>query len=214
MIVLCTHHKGGVGKTELAVHVSGVLREQLGQTLLIDCDSQASAWEFYFKDGPTKELEPAKVDDHLSVVWNHSRKRLKQLAELQETYDHFVLDIDSPLEHTVTTIAQNAPDLVLIPVNLQAGALTKLRDPLEVIKALSKLGALPRVTIVPLGAKLADIHQTLAELDPEIRALPAIAPRVRNLDKETNQARRNRRYAWEQPGCEDLKEYYRTLLTI
>ncbi len=154
------------------------------------------------------------VDDHLSVIWNPARKALKKLAEYQENYDYFVLDIDSPLENTVTTIVQDNPNLVLIPVNLQAGALTKLHDPLEIINGLKKADYVPKVIIVPLGAKLADIAKELSEIDPKVRGLARIAPRMRNLEKETNQARHKRCYVWELPDCEDLQGYFQTLLTI
>jgi chromosome partitioning protein len=72
MKVLCTHHKGGVGKTEMAIHVTGVLRDRLERTLLLDCDSQASAWEFYFAEAPTQEKVPRQVDPRFSVLWNPS----------------------------------------------------------------------------------------------------------------------------------------------
>src|SRR5690348_218238 len=98
MIVLCTHHKGGVGKTELAIHVSGVLRGQLSRTLLMDCDSQRSSWQFYFGDSPSATNDPRPVDRHLTVVWNPAKDRARKLAAIEESYDHIVIDIDSPLE--------------------------------------------------------------------------------------------------------------------
>jgi chromosome partitioning protein len=56
MIVLCTHHKGGVGKTELAIHIAGILRtQQPARTLLVDCDGQADAWTFHFGGAPAAE---------------------------------------------------------------------------------------------------------------------------------------------------------------
>ncbi len=151
MIVLCTLHKGGVGKTELAIHVAGALRTQVARTLLVDCDSQASAWEFHFGTSPTAANEARPVDDRLSVLWNPDRVRIKGQAA---DYDHFVLDLDSPLENTVQTIVQDSPDLVLIPVTRQHGALSKLKDPLAIVAQLkAKAGHGPCVRIVPLGAK-------------------------------------------------------------
>ncbi len=135
MIVLCTHHKGGVGKTELAIHVAGILQFDFQRTLLIDCDSQASAWKFYFNEAPTQENEPRAVDQLLSVVYNPKRLRIGRLVE-EGDFDHCILDIDTPLEHTVQSILQQNPDLILIPVNLQAEAILNLPDPLAVISQL------------------------------------------------------------------------------
>ncbi|MCI0459086.1 MAG: AAA family ATPase [Gemmataceae bacterium] len=212
MLILCTHHKGGVGKTELALHAAGALCAQLARVLLVDCDSQASAWEFHVGKSPDVENEPRAVDDRLSVIWNPGRRRIKSLADLEETYDHFVIDIDSPLENSVQTIVQNDPDLVLIPVNLQPEALTRLPDPLTIIAALEATAAQqPRVRIVPLGAKLADVRAAFASVEKKPKDC-RIAPRVRELLKETHRARKERRYIWKYSGCEDLAEYYSALV--
>ena len=212
-IILCTHHKGGVGKTELAIHISGILRKQpVGQTLLVDCDSQASSWEFYFGESPTIENEPLKVNEQFSVIWNPARVRLKSIGDLKETYDYFVIDIDSPLENTVQTIVQDDPDLVLVPVNLQPEALTRLKDPLGIIAKLdAKAGHCPRVRIVPLGAKVAAVRSALRQTGYSLKDC-LVAPKIRNLEKQANQARKERRYIWTIAGCEDLEEYYEELL--
>ncbi len=105
MIILCTHNDGGVGKTTLAVHATGALISQLGRVLLIDCDDQADSWQFYTGRTPGKPKELV-TKENITVVWNKSRESLRKLAKLQQ-YDHFVLDIDSPLQNTVQTILAN-----------------------------------------------------------------------------------------------------------
>jgi len=213
MIILCTHHKGGVGKTELALHITGVLRLKRARTLLIDCDSQASAWRFYLDESPVEEQEPRQIDSFLSVIWNPTRERLKRSADLFDSFDHFVIDVTGPLENTVQTIIQNAPNLVLIPVNPQTEALTNLKDPLGVIAQLEiKAGHQLPVRIVPLGRKIADIQAKIDQLDLKI-ADCRIAPKIRNLARETNLARLNRHYIWLHPGCEDLEAYFQDLLS-
>ncbi len=213
MIVLCTHHKGGVGKTELAIHVTGILRETTDRILLLDCDSQASSWEFYFGQGPTAEKEVRAVDAKLSVIWNPKRERLESLTA-QEEFGHFVIDIDSPLEHTVQAIVQDRPSLILIPISSaqEHEGLVRLGDPLGIIAKLERtIGLRSRVRVIPLGVRVGAIRKRLGELE----AVPAdclIVPKVRNLQKETQQARRERRYVWEYPECKDLTEYFRSLL--
>jgi hypothetical protein len=67
------------------------------------------------------------------------------------------------------------------------------------------------VRIVPLGAKLADITRKVQEIQPRIQDLKVVS-RVRDLQRETNLARKERHYIWEHPGCEELQEYFRKLL--
>jgi chromosome partitioning protein len=218
VIILCTHHKGGVGKSELAIHIAGVLRSESDRKeriLLLDCDSQASAWEFYFRQPPSEEgvVRPVEGDSRLSLIWNPSRERLQSLTQAEE-FGHFVIDIDSPLANTVQAIVQDRPSLILIPVNygLQPEALLRLGDPLAIIADLeSKIGLQSRVRIVPLGAQVAAIRARLAELEHRPRRCD-VAAKVRNLQKETRKARQEYRYVWEYSGCEDLKDYYHSLI--
>ena len=50
------------------------------------------------------------------VVWNKKRESVKDIAKPEE-YNHVVLDIDTPLAHTVQVIIGSQPDLVLVPIN-------------------------------------------------------------------------------------------------
>jgi chromosome partitioning protein len=213
VIILCTHHKGGVGKTELAIHVAGVLQKGVDRILLLDCDSQASAWEFYFRGSPTVEKTPRAVDATLSVMWNPSRTGLRTLTETGE-FGHIVIDVDSPLQNTVQAIIQDRPNLILIPISLphEHEGLVRLGDPLTILGSLGKTAQLTsRVRIVPLGSRLSTIQARLAELGIDLPDCKA-APRLRNLQKETQRARKERRYVWEYPGCEDVADYFSSLV--
>mgnify|MGYP006271659499 CR=1 FL=1 len=47
-IILYTYNKGGVGKTTLALHITGVLRKQTsGKIIMVDCDPRPNSWSFY-----------------------------------------------------------------------------------------------------------------------------------------------------------------------
>ncbi|MBR8836844.1 MAG: AAA family ATPase [Stigonema ocellatum SAG 48.90 = DSM 106950] len=75
MIILCTHNSGGVGKTTLAIHATGVLSSQSGRTtLLIDCDDQADSWQFYANRMPD-QYELLKFGDSLSILDNQKRQK-------------------------------------------------------------------------------------------------------------------------------------------
>src|SRR5262249_62212232 len=98
-------------------------------------------------------------------------------------------------------IADHEPDLILIPVNPQAEAVSKLEDTLRVIEALEQKqpGLRMKVRVVPLGSKLAEIRGEIARIQPSLNNF-RVMPRVRELAKETNQARRERKDSWEIEG--------------
>lgn len=113
MKVLCTHNNGGVGKTTLAVHIAGLLLEQGSDVLMIDCDEQADFWQFFARGKqPEKNKDYHRLGDSI-VVWNKKRESVKDIAKPEE-YNHVVLDIDTPLAHTVQVIIGSQPDLVLV----------------------------------------------------------------------------------------------------
>lgn len=214
--ILCTHHKGGVGKTELAIHLSGVLRSHRRRTLLMDCDGQGSAWKFHLHAAPDVENEPRRVDDWLSLLWNRKRIRLKELTEEGSPYDALVIDLDTALENAAQIIVQYSPGWVFVPINAahEAEALESLPDTLSILADLeSKAGYTQRVRIVPLGVPIAPIRERLSRIERKPTHC-ILAPRVRKLERETRQSRAERRYAWEYAGCEDLKGYYQSLLEL
>jgi hypothetical protein len=127
-------------------------------------------------------------------------------------FDNFVMDIDSPLENAVQLMVDNAPDLVLIPVDRQHEALTRLKDTLHIIDQLrDKLGRCPCVRIVPVGSQVQEIQAQLKAIDPNIPDC-RIARKIRYLKAETDKARKERRYIWDYAGCEDLRGYFQDLL--
>jgi chromosome partitioning protein len=216
-VVLCTNHKGGVGKTELAIHVAGIFRQELSKTLLIDCDGQADAWKFYFGADPTEgeEGQRRRYDDYITVIWQPRKKQQVGTREaLSKEFDSIVIDVDAALEDTVQTLTQSYPDLVLIPVRKQHDALVNLANPLAVVVQLEKkLGITPVVRIVPIGLDqswVQAIRERIASL-PELPRQCQIMPRIRDLENKANLARKRRKYIWEFASCDDLESYYRKL---
>jgi len=211
-IILCTQHKGGAGKTTLAVHLAGFLATQLGRILLIDCDTQRNAWLFYFRSKAQTPLQLKEHSNQLSIIWNPDREPIRRIADTQ-TYDHIILDMSTPLPDTVKVIVDNYPDVVLIPVSQHPWAIEGLSDTLPVISKLEEFaGFTPEVVIVPLGS----YKQKINEKMQSISRLPSnynLANRMKNLNKEVDRALDEGKLIWTYPGLENLQEYFRSLLS-
>jgi chromosome partitioning protein len=211
-IILCTHHKGGVGKTTLSVHIAGILSEKLGRTLLIDCDSQGNSHLFYLGAKENRSLDLKIYNEKLSIIWNPEKRAIRRFADFETTYDHIVLDIDSPLAETVRVIIDNHPDKVLVPVNDHPWSISGLSETLPVIAKLDDISKTEtKVVIVPLGASIENIKKEISN----ISKLPKkfrIARRMRFLRPEFNQALKEQTLIWNYERCEDLKIYFNALL--
>jgi chromosome partitioning protein len=212
-IILCTQHKGGVGKTTLAVHFAGILISQLNRILLIDCDTQSNAWLFYFGDKPQAPLEIREYSNRLSIVWNPQREPIRRLADI-ESYDHVIFDMSTPLPDTVQVIAANHPDKIFIPVSPNPWAVEALSDNLPVIAALEEQSLVqPEITIVPLGSSKKEIDDKIKIIN-EVPKRYKVARRMRYLAKETDQALREGDFIWNYQKLEDVRDYFVSLLKL
>ncbi len=213
-IILCTHNSGGVGKTTLAVHITGILTSQPGKTLLVDCDDQADSWQFFTKNTPSKDFEYFPVNDKLAIFENKNRVKIKTMVDLDE-YQNIVLDIDSPLDNTVKVIVDNNPDFVLIPINVSQKhkALENLSKPLEVVTSLEKkAGYSPKVIIVPLGIKPEIISERFEAIENKPQNC-CIAQAMRNVQMPMSEAIYDKKkYLWEYSQYPDIKDYFHSLL--
>ena len=215
-IILCTQHKGGAGKTTLAVHLAGILATKINRILLIDCDTQRNAWFFYFRSKAMTPLELENYSDpdraSLSIIWNPDREPISGIADPQ-TYDHIILDMSTPLPETVKIIVDNNPNRIFIPVSKHPWSLEGLDDTLPVISQLEKkAGFTPKVLIVPLGSH----KQIINEKITSISKLPnhwSVAKRMKDINKEVDQALSEGRFIWEYPGLESLKTYFCSLIS-
>jgi chromosome partitioning protein len=218
MIVLCTHNSGGVGKTTLAIHTTGILQASAlnSRTLLLDCDDQADAWQFYAPERPKKLKDSLIRNDGITVIWNKNRDTLRRIAK-PERYDHIIIDIDSPLQNTVQVMVDNQPDLVLIPINHSqvTKALRSLPITLGIVTQLAlTTGFTPKTIIVPLGVARDRIEPILSALPTAPYPL-SIAPTMPELQTQMQTAiYQDRRYIWEYQGQENLKSYFQNLLDL
>ena len=220
-VILCNYNKGGVGKTTLAVHITGILLEQKqGRILLVDCDARPDSWRFYMKRRPTGSEGFIKINSRLSVFWNQPRDKGAKFQRIQKTqllaYDYMIIDSDNPPEDTVIMINNHRPDLILIPLNKsQRHSLEDIPDFLELIETVDAVANLnpdiayyPQVKIVPLGVSQEIIGRSLAEENCEI------APAMRDVQDEMVEALGEKNYIWNYSSCEDLRQYFISLLEI
>jgi chromosome partitioning protein len=212
IIILCTQHKGGSGKTTLAVHLAGILTTQLNRILLVDCDTQRNAWFFFFRTKAQSPLEIKDYSNRLSILWNPEREPIRRIADTQ-TYDYIILDMSTPLPETVKIIVDNYPDIVFIPVSKHPWAIEGLSDTLPVISKLEEFaGFTPKVVVVPLGSN----KQTICEKIQNLPSLPSsykLANRMKDLNKEVDRALDEGSFVWNYPGLENLSSYFKSLLS-
>ena len=108
MIVAFLDHKGGVGKTTLALHVAGAWAAQGKRIVVVDTDSQGSAldWsEHRTKGGLTRLFDVlALARDTLNV----------KAPEIARDVDHVVID-GSSHSAALMRLAMLAADLALVP---------------------------------------------------------------------------------------------------
>ncbi|MCK5718878.1 MAG: AAA family ATPase [Thiomargarita sp.] len=214
-IILCTHNSGGVGKTTLAVNITGILISQHGKTLLVDCDDQLESWVFYNGTKPNKNKKfNTIIEDKLDTLENKNQEKITQRRVDLDEYENIVIDIDSPLVNTITTMFDNEPDFVFIPINLsrRTQALNNLSSPIEVIVEREKFGYFSQVVIVPLGIKREDVLNrinTIGEMPKNYQ----VAQEMRRVGVPMDKAiYGKRRYLWEYAGYTDIKQYFTSLV--
>lgn len=219
MIILCTHNNGGVGKTTLAVHITGVLISKFpwARTLLLDCDDQHQAWEFFAPSKPKKELE-VFLEGNLSLIYNPKRENLLNIVDPTQ-YDYIVIDAKGAREDTVKVIVNDNPDKILIPINAsqKSKALGNLDRILYMISKLEANTGLPdqvQVTIVPLGVSKDIINNKLETLSI-VPHQCKISQEIRYLQDEMQEALyEDKRYIWTYENCDDLYGTFCSMINL
>ncbi|USR90155.1 ParA family protein [Phormidium yuhuli AB48] len=195
-----------------------MLLEQGSDVLMIDCDEQADFWQFFARGKqPEKNKDYHRLGDSI-VVWNKKRESVKDIAKPEE-YNHVVLDIDTPLAHTVQVIIGSQPDLVLVPINTSQKdkALRNLPRTLSVMSDIGKnTGVNPRVVVVPLGVSGDSVKNVVNQIESENKPKNCrTAPALSNLQEKMQEAiYRDYRCIWSYEGeYLQISSYFDALLT-
>ncbi|GJD18096.1 hypothetical protein RIVM261_030520 [Rivularia sp. IAM M-261] len=202
MKVLCVHHKGGVGKTTTAIHVTGVLLENASRVLLIDGDSQADSFRFFSEGSVVSERDnrnPSRLAGTLGKLAN------------DKLFEHTVIDIATDLPNISTILFEIQPDLVLVGVKRDdIGSFVHLNDMLLAVEqARPIVNSSLRLKVVPIGVKESDFKEYINSrfLDYEVLEpvdwLPVQAGKAIFINYE---------YLWSEPGYEHLWQYYKQVL--
>ena len=109
-ITVC-HSKGGVGKTQATMSLGGEIISRGISTLIIDCDSQASASKWAGAAPDTKPF-PASVINLSSFEGKVHREIQKHIGN----YEIILIDCPASLESSATQSALLISDLAIIPL--------------------------------------------------------------------------------------------------
>ena len=208
MKIVIAQHKGGVGKTTLAVHVAGVLADNgLDNILLMDCDSQADSFRFFTKTLPSKSMEIKEGMDEVDILWNDKREKLSNKNRFSE-YDHIVVDIDTRVQNALQVITELEPDIILIPIDKQYLSVEHLPEVLSLIARKEGIINYPtEVKIVQMGSthnlsSILNYSQNKPKyLNPNDFSIP-------NLEIFNNSLR-DGRYIWDYSLNIDIKSIFK-----
>lgn len=154
MRVVIAQHKGGVGKTTLAVHVAATLSTgRFNKTLIVDCDSQGDSFRFFTSRFPEKTLELETGMDNVDAMWNPNREKFSTKSSFSE-YSHIVVDVDTRVVNALQIILEAKPDVVLIPVDNQELSITHGKQVVAMINDhVGKFSYLAKVVFVQMGSQ-------------------------------------------------------------
>ena len=218
MKVLCVHHKGGVGKTTTAIHVTGVFLDSGCRVLLIDGDSQADSFAF-FNDGKLPKAGGQRLTTQeglLTVVSERDNENptrlttsLGKLAS-DKLFDHTVIDIATDLPNISTVLFEVKPDLVLLGVKRDdIGSFKHLNDMLWALEEARPIIGSLRVKVVPIGVRHGDFQKYVKKRFSNYEVLDPVdwVPIEAGTSVFINYD-----YLWSQSGCEHFWEYYKCMV--
>ncbi len=166
---LITNNKGGSGKTFIAVHLAKLLSEK-GRVLLLDCDSQADAYQFYANKRPTKEKEKKYPsyeckDCQITLQYNKDLFTLKKLKIFPEQYDYIIIDVDAGIEDSIRVMLDNKNEIdkIIVPMNHQLKSVYNFKNLLD---------AVARVFNIRNEAELTEINRLIERREADNDDMP------------------------------------------
>lgn len=143
MKYLCTHVKGGVGKTTLAIHIAGLISSQGYDVVFIDADRQLNGYGFFNGSFNLPVNTPQIKIENITVIpllFNNDKDFAKELQKILKAHpdSHIVMDMAPDPLYNILNIAAYKPDKILIPtLQTDISSAVMLPNALEAIKQAS-----------------------------------------------------------------------------
>lgn len=158
MVVLVCQHKGGVGKTTVAVHLAVWFTHHGNQVVVVDSDPQQSALNWLTEAAPTiKAVSLTTPDDLLDQV------------PVLPTHDHLVID-GQAIGSEVTRAGLLLADLALIPCTPSALDLRSTVQTLGTVRQCQRIrDGKPRAVVIGNRVQAStalsrDLHEALQDI--------------------------------------------------
>src|SRR5205823_6533347 len=110
-VIAVVNHKGGAGKTTLAMQLAGTLAQRGATVLVVDADAQGTATRWAASASDDAPFPAAVIG--LSAAGRHVHR---EVAQFFDDYTHIVVDCPPAVESPVPQSALLIADLALVPV--------------------------------------------------------------------------------------------------
>jgi chromosome partitioning protein len=133
VVIAVTNNKGGVGKSTVAINLSGALAGEVNSVFLIDADPQGSVSDWL--KNRNHQSQNSLIHTNLVVsssVWS-AQELLNKVPQESKNYDYIIIDCP-PGNDKITKCALAVSDMAIIPVTPSPYDILSVRKTIELIE--------------------------------------------------------------------------------